>query len=779
MSHDNEETDALGDPQPRHLVRLRTRAETLYVSQNRTVLATRRDGFINAEPDHGFFVRGTRLLSRYEYRLNGNALLPNALSNVEQHTWLGYYVAPAPDARDDYGTQGPGGAAAQQTIEVRLSRFVSDGLHEDVDVTNFTQQAADLALDLILDADFADIAETRGQRLQRGKIATQWNSVEAGHALTFSYDAEHTYSHQGNVGTARLQRGVTVRFRSSSSPPTQQRGTVRCTFLLEPQATWHMCVDILPLIDGEQLSSQYRCRSFAGGAGAYDTKRRVFLRDATRVSTPTENTLAPVVIGALEQAKRDLGALRLHDFDHGRRAWTVAAGLPVYVSLFGRDTLTAAWQAAMASQEMMPGTLAELARWQGKEVNDWRDEQPGKMLHQAESGPLAVLNVNPLGRYYGSITTSGFYPVIVSELWHWTGDKDLVQPFIEPGLKALRWLDEYADLDRDGFYEYQTRSEQGTRNQGWKDSEDAIVHEDGSQAAVPIATSEEQGFVYLAKLHLAELLWWLDRKEEAHRLYHEAGELKKRFNRTFWMDDVGFLAMALDAEKRPVKSIGSNAGHCLATGIVEEAFVIRTAERLFEDDMFSGWGIRTLSDRHRAYNPYSYHRGSVWPVEHGSFAIGFARYGLHEHVERICRAQFEAASLFDFYRLPELFTGHQRDQDHPFPAYYPNANSPQAWSASAVWCLLQTILGLYPYAPLNLLIVDPHLPVWLPEITVKNLHVGAAVIDMRFHRTRSGESDYQVLAKRGPLHVVRQPSPWSLTATFGERLQDALHSLLP
>jgi glycogen debranching enzyme len=764
---------------PQHLVRLRTREDTLYVSQNRTVLATRRDGFIAAEPDHGFFVRSTRLLSKYEYRLNGKPLFPNGLSNVEQHTWLGYYVAPAPDAVDDYGTQGPGGAAAQHTIEVRLSRFVSDGIHEDVDVTNFTQRPASLTLDLILDADFADTAETRGERLQQGRITREWTALERAHTLRFSYAAEHAYSHQGNVGTARLQRGVTIRFHNAGSAPSHTKGTVRFAFVLEPQATWHSCIDMVPSIDGEELESRYRCRSFSANDGLYDARREAFLRDASVVSAPTIGTLTSVVVGALEQAKRDLASLRLHDFDHGERAWTMAAGLPVYVSLFGRDTLTAAWQAAMASREMMPGTLAELARWQGTEVNDWRDEQPGKMLHEAESGPLAMLNVHPLGRYYGSITTSGFYPVIVSELWHWTGDKELVRPFLEPARKALRWLDEYADSDRDGFYEYESHSEQGVRNQGWKDSEDAIVHEDGSQAPVPIATCEEQGFVYLAKLHLSELLWWFDEKDEARRLHHEATELKKRFNEAFWMEDEGFIAMALDAGKRQVKSIGSNAGHCLAAGIVDDQFVERTADRLFADDMFSGWGVRTLSASNPAYNPYSYHRGSVWPVEHGSFAVGFVRYGLHEHAERICRAQFEAASLFDSYRLPELFTGHHRDADHPFPAHYPNANSPQAWSASAVWCLLQTLLSLYPYAPLNLLLVDPHLPVWLPEITIRNLHVGAAKVDMRFYRTKSGASDYEVLEKRGQLHIVRQPSPWSLTATFAERLQDALSSLLP
>jgi glycogen debranching enzyme len=764
---------------PHHgLVRLRTRPDTLYVSQNRSVLATRRDGFINEEPDHGFFVHSTRLLSRYEYFLNGKPLMPNGLSNVEQHSWLGYYVAAAPDAPNDYVRQGPGGAAAQHTVELRLSRFVSDGLHEDVDVTNFSQQPARLTLELRVDADFADTAETRTGRLQHGRVDRQWQQTQEESTLRLSYDAYHRYSHQGESGTARLHRSVTLHLTNAGSRPEYGGGAITFAFELQPGAAWHVCIDAVPLIDGKELPSQYRCRAFREDASAFGARRQAFLASATTMTSPGVETLAPVVVGALERGKQDLAALRLDGDDHGDGGWTMAAGLPVYVSLFGRDTLTASWQAAMASHDMMPGTLAELARRQGRQTNDWRDEQPGRMLHQAENGPLAVLNFNPLGRYYGSITTSGFYPVVVSELWHWTGDKNLVRPFVQPALKALRWLDESADLDQDGLYEYQTRSEQGVRNQGWKDSEDAIVHDDGTQADVPIATCEEQGFVYLAKMHLSELLWWLDEEDEARRLYHAAGELKKRFNDAFWMEDLGFLAMGLDRQKRQIKSIGSNAGHCLATAIVEESLVRRTADRLFAEDMFSGWGIRTLSSRHPAYNPYSYHRGSIWPVEHGSFAVGLMRYGLHDHVERLCRSQFEAAALFDFYRLPELFTGHHRDADHPFPAHYPNANSPQAWSASAVWCLVQSMLGLYPYAPLNLLLVDPHLPEWLPELTVRNLHVGHAVIDMRFHRAHDGRSDYEVLEKRGALHVVRQPSPWSLTATFGERLHDALSSLL-
>jgi glycogen debranching enzyme len=446
--------------------------------------------------------------------------------------------------------------------------------------------------------------------------------------------------------------------------------------------------------------------------------------------------------------------------------------------LFGRDTLTAGWEAAMVTTDIMRGTLPVLAETQGKARDDWRDEQPGRMLHEAHSGPLATLNYTPQGRSYGSLTTSGFYPFVLAQLWHWTGDKDQIRPFVDPAMAALKWLDSCSDRDRDGFYDYQTRSKMGTENQGWKDSGDALVHADGSDVAKPIATCEEQGIAYAAKLNMAEVLWWLDCKDEAERLAKEATELKKKFNDVFWMEDEGSFAMALDAHGKQVRSIGSNALHCVATGIADEKLVARTLNRLLAEDMFSGWGVRTLSADHPSYNPYSYHRGTVWPVEHGPFAVGAYRYGCHDHVERICRSQFETAALFDHYRLPECIAGHSRDEDHPFPAVYPAANAPQAWSATTTFVLLQAMLGLQPYAPLNMLFIDPHLPPWLPEITISGMRVAEAVISLRFFRTADGESDYEILEQRGPSYVVRQPSPWSLTATFGERARDILASVV-
>jgi glycogen debranching enzyme len=744
------------------------------------VFATNRDGFIYDLISNGLMVHQTRLLSRYRYLINDKPPLPVVVSSVEQHTWLGYYISAPPGVYEDEPDQGSGQLtqASQQSLELRVSRYVGDGIHEDIDLTNFTQQRTSFTFRIEVDGDFADQDEIDRDRTQHGSITRNWRKAGEKWELEFNYKAEHRYSHQGEEGTASLHRGVTLEIDKASTLPSYEDGRISFSVTLEPHGTWHACVNIKPLIDGKRLDPLYGCRSFGGANNDRDRLRQVFLDEATRFTTPQE-TLTRVVTSALDRAREDLLALRMYELDEGERAWTTAAGLPIYIALFGRDTLTTGWQSSLLGPEMMHGALAQLARWQGRELNDWRDEQPGRHLHEAHTGPLEVLNYNPRKRYYGSVTTSGFYPVVVAELWHWTGDKELIRPFIEPALRGLEWLDKYSDHDEDGFYEYKTRSEQGVENQAWKDSGDAMVYEDGSQVEAPVATCEEQGFVYAAKLFMSEVLWWFDETDLARRLYNEAAELRKRFNEAFWMEDEGYLAMGLDPARRQIRSVGSNAGHCLATGIVDEQFVGPIVGRLISDDLFTGWGIRTLSSLHPAYNPYSYHRGSVWPVEHGTFALAFLRYGLPAHVQKVAKAQFEAAALFEHYRLPEVFSGHQRDADHPFPALYPKANSPQAWSASAVFCFVQAMLGIYPYAPLNLLLVDPHLPDWLPEITLTDLRVGQATVTIRFYRKPGGESDYAVEELQGSLHVVRQPSPWSLTASFAERLKDLLTSLLP
>lgn len=768
--------------QPRRQVRLHPREGGFEVSQGRAVLSTGLNGFVQRGTSSGLFVHETRMLSCYRWLIDGKEPVPVALSNVEQHSWMGYYIqlpANVKLAEPDRGS-GEMEEISEKSVELRLSRTVGYGVHEDVDLTNYTMEPVEFELQLEIGADFADQEELAREREQFGKLSRDWRRNPAGAwELFFDYAAQHHYEQQGDVGDANIHRGIAIEFKNSGTQPAHSGGTITFKVSLKPLETWHTCVRIIPQVEDEPAFPLYDCYAFEPTENPLDATRALFLDESTKFTSPLSDTLTPVVVGALEQAKHDLAALRLHDLDQGERAWVPAAGIPIFMALFGRDTLTAAWEAGMLSTQMSQGTLPALARLQGVRVDDWRDEQPGRMLHEAHTGPLAKLGFNPRERYYGSATTSGFYPVVLAELWHWTGDKELVRPLIEPALKALRWKDDWADLNDDGFYEYQTRSTQGTQNQGWKDSGDAIVYADGSQVEPPIATCEEQAYVYVAKLHMSELLWWMDMKDEAKRLYHEAEELKKHFNEVFWVEQERFFAMGLDSKKRQITSVGSNPGHCIACGIVDDALVAQTAERLMANDMFSGWGVRTLSSNHPAFNPFSYHRGSVWPVEQGSFAIGFMRYGLHEYVEKLARGSFDAALLFDFQRLPEVFSGHQHDERHPFPAMYPKTNWPQAWSASAVFALVQSMLGLYPYAPLHALFVDPHLPPWLPEITLSNLHVGKGVTAIRFYREGDGSSSYEVLDKRGPLHVVRQPSPWSLTATPTERLVDVLTSVLP
>jgi glycogen debranching enzyme len=414
----------------------------------------------------GLFSHQTRLLSCYRYSIDGKTPQPIALSNVEQHSWLGYYGLIPPGTENKVEEK----SVAQHTLEMRISRYVGGGVHEDLDLTNFTRFSTTFWLEIEIDADFADPAEIEtGERQQQGELRRIWQQNSDGHpALSFDYTAEHQFDVQGNHGVARLRRGVVLSIPRCDSLPEHSSSHIRFPVTLGPRGTWHACLNISPVLDGEALDPAYACRSFFGTVRQPDANRHSFLKHATRFGVPSGGELSFAVGAALEQAKRDLVALRLDDLRHGD-GWIMAAGLPVYLALFGRDTLTSAWQAALSGPEMMQGTLLELVRWQGKEVNDWRDEQPGRMLHEAQTGPLAMLNYTPRGRYYGAVTTSTFYPVVVSELWHWTGDEELVKSVLQPALKALKWLDQYGDNDRDGFYDYRCRSIQGNANQGWKD----------------------------------------------------------------------------------------------------------------------------------------------------------------------------------------------------------------------------------------------------------------------------------------------------------------------
>lgn len=757
------------------LVRIRPRPDLNSVSQGRTVLTTNLDGWVEGKSGHqGLWVFQTRMLSDYRWLIQGKQPHNASNSNLGQHNWLGYYIAPLSNCRQ---TETKDCNPTQQTIELRLYRAVGDGMREEVEVTNHNQIATEVELTLLVDADFADPKEAlQHKRIQRGKRQASWKGSRQGGELTYAYRARHAYRHQDASGVSEIDRRIALQLHADSLPERIGR-RIKFKVKLPPHRSWRATLNWSVYIDGNEMPLNYADTSVEGET-KWERKRREFLDNSTAFEVGGRRDLSKVVHGAMERAKHDLLALRLFDLDR-ENGWTMAAGVPMYIALFGRDTLATSWEALLLGSEMVQGTLPALDPLRGKAVCDWRDEQPGKMVHEAHTSPLAALDYTPHGRYYGGVTGSIYYPVVVSGLWHWTGSKEIVRPFLDPALAGLHWADRYGDIDHDGFYEYDVRSKQGEKNQGWKDSSDAIVYEDGSQVNDPLGTCEMQAFAYASKLHLAEALWWMDRGDEARVLFDQATELKKRFNDVFWLEDEKYVGLALDSKDRLSRSIASDPGHCLASGILDEDRAKFVADKLMSDELFSGWGVRTLSAKHPAFNPFAYHRGTVWPVENAVFALAFARYGLHDHMHRLAKAMFETASIFEYNRLPEVFAGHGRDREHPFPGLYPKANWPQAWSCSAVFTIIQALLGICPYAPLDVLFVDPHLPAWLPEITLDRLRVGNARVKIRFWRKEDGTSDYRVEDLEGKLHVIRQPSPWSLTAQFGERVKDAVTSWLP
>lgn len=754
------------------LVELRLRGGEVQLSRGRTAFVAGPTGAVVDDPNHGLLVYQTRVLRKYRWLMNGREPEFSCGSKIEQHSWMGYFIQAPENWKETPSSESN---PLQQTVELRLKRCVGEGMLEEVELTNHTQISTHVRLELEFEPEFASRKEAAGERKQSGKLSSNWRELDRGAwEWDFRYHAEHHYEHQGNVGDARLDRGVTLRITCVDARPEPLDHAVRFDVRLGPHSTWRACLSWLARVEEGQLPLSAKC--FHHGATEYERKRVEYLRTATSFRFGNDD-LSDVVRKSTERARLDLAALRMFDLERGGKI-AVAAGVPTYMGVFGRDMLGSAWQASLLGPELALGSIDVLSRSQASAENRWRDAVPGKIVHEMHTDPLSVLNFQPKSAYYGSVSGSFLYPLLLSELWHWTGNLDLIRPYIPNARRALECADRYS-LDETGFYRYQTHSEQGMKNQGWKDSEDAIVYPDGSQVQAPIGTCEMQAFAYAAKRHFSEILWWVGERSQALRLYKESGALKERFNERFWMEEEGTFAMGIDNQGELIRSVASDPGHCLLSGIVDETRIPRLANRMLRKDMFSGWGIRTLSSDHPAYNPFSYHRGSVWPVENGSFVLGFARYGLHGEMHQLARAQFEAARLFPHCRLPEVFGGHERSEDAPFPGLYTKADWPQAWSASAVLTMLRAILGLFPYAAADLLILNPHLPDWLPELTVENLRVGKARATIEFWRKPDGSTHYRVAALDGKLHVIRQASPDSLTADWAERVKDALFSLVP
>jgi glycogen debranching enzyme len=384
-----------------------------------------------------------------------------------------------------------------------------------------------------------------------------------------------------------------------------------------------------------------------------------------------------------------------------------------------------------------------------------RDMEPGKIPHEIRHGELAQLGILPYTPYYGTHDATSLYVIVLSYLYQWLGDDSPLRRYLENAEAAIRWIDRYGDRDRDGFQEYGTRSRHGYYNQGWKDAGDAVPAEDGTLAPLPIATCELQGYVYDAKLRMADIYELLGRPSDARRLRRQAKDLYERVNERLWWEEEGTYYLGLDGRKRPIRSVASNAGHLLQSGIVPPERAGRIVDRFLRGDMWSGWGIRTLSSDHPAYNPFSYHTGTVWPHDNAVIAGGFRRYGFDVEAARVAKGIFDAAERLVAYRLPELFAGLPR-AEASFPVQYLGANVPQAWAAGSVFRLIAVLCGIHAASDGDgsRIYVNPALPSWLPELTIHNLRAGRGSLDLA---VRDGSVD--VLSNDTGFEVVHGPAP--------------------
>jgi len=378
----------------------------------------------------------------------------------------------------------------------------------------------------------------------------------------------------------------------------------------------------------------------------------------------------------------------------------------------------------------LDASLTRLSRLQSARMEDWRDEEPGRIPYQVRQGPLALLNVNPYSADYASPL---MFVISLGRLYAWTGSAEVIRRHWDAAQRSLEWSRTFGDKDQDGYLEYQTRSSKGTKNQGWKDSGDAVIYPDRTPVPAPLGTCELKGYWYAAQQLMAVMSWVIGKRTDARAHWRSARVLKERFNKDWWIDDDACIALAMDPRKQPVPAVSSNIGHCIACGIVSREHLPAAVGRLFAPDMFSGWGIRTLSTAHAAYSPMSYHCGSVWPVEQATIAFGQRRFGFDARALELAKAQFDLAQVYPGHRIPECAGGYARG-DRPTPGAYPRANAPQLWNATAFPLLMHSILGLQPVAPLHLLVVSPALPDWLPEIMLQNLRLGDATATLRFWR---------------------------------------------
>src|SRR5262245_4025469 len=654
---------------------------------------------------YGLFHRGTRYLDRWELRLVGEFPLLLSSAASDDGAELVTTVSNADERRDGEVV------LERDTIAVQRTKTLFEGvLYERLDIRSYAARPLTLDVTMLFGADFADEFEVRGvERPRRGETATP--VVE---------DRRVSLGYRGLDG---VQRRAELTW--SPVPQRLEAGSAHFRLSLAPRR-------------GVVLRAAVRCLggdednpvlTVGAAAEALRKRRRTWVREFPSITSSNEEFDA-----WMTRSLHDLAQLRVD----GPPGAYVKAGIPWFATIFGRDGLVTALEALAFSPALAADVLRTLAALQGRHDDPERDEEPGKIIHELRSGEMAATGEVPFGRYYGSVDATPLFLLLLSEYLERTADRALVDELWPAAEAALAWIERHADRDDSGYLAYERRTAHGLVHQGWKDSHDAISHADGSLAEPPIALAEVQAYAYAALRGMARIARLTGRDAHEIRCEERAAHLREHFNREFWLEDEGVFALALDRDHRPCRVATSNAGHCLFGGIADRELAIRTIARLLEDDVWSGWGLRTLSERAVRFNPMSYHNGSVWPHDNALVAAGFARYGATGRAAQILSALFAPTGAIADRRLPDLFCGFSRaGQRQPVP--YPVACKPQAWAAGSVLLLLQSALGLAIDAwERRLTMSRAVLPSWLDRLEIRGLRIGDARVELRVNRGRFG-----------------------------------------
>ncbi|MFJ5699996.1 glycogen debranching N-terminal domain-containing protein [Arthrobacter sp. NPDC093139] len=650
------------------------------------------NGDINPDYPHGAFFEDTRILSRWTLTVNGQALEPLAAETKQPYRAL---FAGRVTRSDGY---------ADSPLIVERLRDVAAGILEQITIRNYGLNPAECLVSLRIESDFADLFEVKEARIPR-----RW---------------EETRQADGDSLIIRalwqnVRKGVVV--KTEGADVTAEALTYRT--VVAPQDEWTTELRVVPLVEGIDPDGLF-VHPNAGELSPSDRRRQEWVAKIPVLQMGNRS-----IERTLQRSYDDLGALRIEDPSHPDRV-VVAAGAPWFMTLFGRDSLLASSMALPVDPSLALGTLQTLADRQGRVVDPTSEEEPGKILHEVRLDVSSGLSLGGKSAYYGSVDATPLFVLVLGMVSRWGFAKDTIAALLPHADRALDWIRDYGDKDGDGFIEYQRLNEQGLINQGWKDSWDGINFADGTLAEPPIALCEVQAYVYTAYQARAWMAYDAGETALGNELAELAAQLKKRFNEQFWMPERGYYAVALDGRKRQVDACASNMGHCLWLGLVDEDKAPMVAERLMSPEMFSGWGVRTLASDMRAYNPASYHNGSVWPHDNAIIATGLLRYGFVAEAQRISTALLEAAEYSDG-RLPELFCGFSREQ-FTIPVPYPTACSPQAWAATTPIRLVTTLMRYDAHVSRGGLWMDPVLPESYGDLHITNapLAGGRITIDI-------------------------------------------------